>query len=73
MIKKLFFHLYFYFCRYGSPITFQLYLFDNENSQPLSTDVEAIQSSFIDANGNTHFQSIIINKLPMVFAYELRY
>ena len=40
------------------PITFQLYLFDNENSQPLSTDVEvAIQSSFIDANGNTHFQS----------------
>lgn len=40
------------------PITFQLYVYDTANQEPLNTtDVVAIQSSFIDANGVVYFET----------------
>tara|TARA_Y100000591_G_scaffold326662_1_gene349788 strand:- start:36349 stop:41973 length:5625 start_codon:yes stop_codon:yes gene_type:complete len=40
------------------PITFQLYVYDTANQEPLNTtDVVAIQSSFVDANGVVYFET----------------
>src|SRR5210317_1181812 len=59
MLKKILCLLSLFFvASIARPITFQLYVYDTASQEPLNTtDVVAIQSSFVDANGVVYFET----------------